>query len=139
MIAIAALMLNPPLVPGILDLTGFLRPFTATMLIGFGLAGGWPALALSSRTAVFLGKASYSVYILHIPLLWSYKRWAIYWFPGLSGFWMAMIYIGAMVAISALVYQFLEEPANQYLRAPRAKSAPRASAYQSPACADLAT
>jgi peptidoglycan/LPS O-acetylase OafA/YrhL len=116
MAAIVALMLNAPMIPSVLDLNGFLRPFTALTLIGLALSGGWVAELCSSRAAVFLGKASYSVYILHIPLLWSYKRWAPYWFPVLSGAWLAAIYIGGVVAISALVYQFFEEPANRYLR-----------------------
>jgi peptidoglycan/LPS O-acetylase OafA/YrhL len=119
MAAVAALMLNPLMIPGMLDLNGFLRPFTALTLVGLALNGGWLARGLSSHAAVFLGKASYAVYILHIPLLWSYKRWAPYWFPGLSGAWMAAIYVCGVVAVSAVVYRFFEEPANQYLRAVR--------------------
>jgi peptidoglycan/LPS O-acetylase OafA/YrhL len=114
--AIAALMLHPFYIPAVLDLNGFLRPFTALTLIGFALAGGYPARILSTRVPVFLGKASYAVYILHIPLLWSYKRWAPYWFPGLSGTAMACIYIAGVVVVSAIVYRLLEEPANRYLR-----------------------
>jgi len=117
MAAVGALMLNPLMIPGVLDLNGFLRPFTALTLVGLALSGGWLAQGLSTRAAVYLGKASYAVYILHIPLLWSYKRWAIYWFPGMSGAWMAAIYVCGVVAISAVVYRFFEEPANQYLRA----------------------
>jgi peptidoglycan/LPS O-acetylase OafA/YrhL len=117
MAAVVWLMLNPLLIPGVLDLNGFLRPFTAMTLIGLALSGGWLARVLSAEWTVFLGKASYAVYILHIPLLWSYKRWAPYWFPGLSGVWMSLIYVCAVVAISAVVYRFFEEPANQYLRA----------------------
>lgn len=116
MAAVAALMLNPPMIPAVLDLNGFLRPFTALTLVGLALSGGWLANALEARVPVFLGKASYAVYILHIPLLWSYKRWAIYWFPGMSGSWMAAIYVCGVVAVSAIVYHFFEEPANQYLR-----------------------
>jgi peptidoglycan/LPS O-acetylase OafA/YrhL len=117
MLGVVALMLHPLAIPAVLDLNGFLRPFTSLALIGLALTGGWPAQLLSARSAVYLGKASYAVYILHIPLLWSYKRWAIYWFPGMSGALMALIYIVGVVAVSAVVYRFFEEPANQYLRA----------------------
>jgi peptidoglycan/LPS O-acetylase OafA/YrhL len=123
MAGVVALMLNPLMIPGVLDLNGFLRPFTALTLVGLALSGGWVADGLSLRPAVFLGKASYGVYILHIPLLWSYKRWAPYWFPGLSSAWMAAIYVCGVVLVSAVVYRFFEEPANQYLRA--AKGPPR--------------
>jgi peptidoglycan/LPS O-acetylase OafA/YrhL len=119
MAAVVALMLNPLMIPAVLDLNGFLRPFTALTLVGLALSGGWLAQGLASRVSVFLGKASYAVYILHIPLLWSYKRWAIYWFPGMSGAWMAAIYVCGVVAVSAVVYRFFEEPANQYLRTAR--------------------
>ncbi len=123
-----ALMLHPLLIPGVLDLNGFLRPFTALTLVGLALNGGWAARIFSSGWAVYLGKASYALYILHIPLLWSYKRWAPYWFPGLPGAGMAAIYICGAVAVSALVYRYFEEPANQYLRklpeAPRTRREP---------------
>jgi peptidoglycan/LPS O-acetylase OafA/YrhL len=115
-LGIAALMLNPLLIPGVLDMNGILRPFTALTLVGLALAGGWAARLLSAPWTVYLGKSSYAVYILHIPMLWSYKRWAPYWFPGMSGFWMAVIYIGGVLLVSAVVYRFLEEPANLYLR-----------------------
>jgi hypothetical protein len=141
MASVTVLMLNPPLIPGILDLNGFLRPFTAMTLVGVALAGGWPGRLLSSPAAVYLGKSSYSVYILHIPLLWSYKRWAPYWFPGLNATAMALIYILGVVLISALVYRFLEEPANWYLRAsvngPRPKPRPAPEASGTPAERDL--
>lgn len=116
MAGVAALMLNPQRIPGVLDMNGFLRPFTALTLIGLALAGGWVARLLSAPWPVFLGKSSYAVYILHIPLLWSYKRWAPYWFPGISGFGMALIYVCGVLVVSALVYRFCEEPANLYLR-----------------------
>ena len=48
------------------------------------------------------------MYILHVPILWWYRRW--------SHSFSAPIYIAAVIAISALVFGFLEEPANRYLR-----------------------
>jgi peptidoglycan/LPS O-acetylase OafA/YrhL len=114
---VVALMLHPLLIPAVLDMNGFLRPFTALTLVGLALNGGWLAQGLSTRLAVFLGKTSYAVYILHIPLLWSYKRWAPYWFPGMPGAGMAAIYVCGVVLVSAVVYRLFEEPANQYLRA----------------------
>jgi peptidoglycan/LPS O-acetylase OafA/YrhL len=115
-LGVASLMIHPFVVPAVLDLNGALRPFTAMTLIGFALAGGLPARVLSSRLSVYLGKASYGIYILHIPLLWSFKRWAPYWFPGMSEACMACVYLTGVVLVSAAVFRFIEEPANQYLR-----------------------
>jgi peptidoglycan/LPS O-acetylase OafA/YrhL len=74
------------------------------MLIGLA-SGGLPVL--SSRLAVYLGKASYAMYILHVPILWWYLRW-----HGAS----PTLYIALVIAVSALVYAVFEEPANRWLR-----------------------
>jgi peptidoglycan/LPS O-acetylase OafA/YrhL len=57
---------------------------------------------------VYLGKSSYAMYILHVPILWWYHRWSRDFSPSL--------YIVIVIAISALVYGLFEEPANRYLR-----------------------
>jgi peptidoglycan/LPS O-acetylase OafA/YrhL len=104
----AALIAYPAVLPGPVDLNSALRPLNALLLVGFALGGGAAARVLSTRAAVFLGKSSYAMYILHVPLLWWYSRWT----RQFSG----TIYIGGVIAASALVYRFLEEPANRYLR-----------------------
>ena len=53
------------------------RPMNGLLILGLALGGGMTARALSASIVVFLGQASYSLYILHIPLLWWYKPW---WF-----------------------------------------------------------
>lgn len=104
----AALIAFPRILPGAIDLNSALRPLNAVLLVGFGLGGGLPARALSSDLAVFLGKASYAMYILHVPILWWYLRW--------SHQASALVYMLAVIAISALVYRYIEEPANRFLR-----------------------
>lgn len=103
-----ALIAWPWLLPKAIDLNTALRPLNALMLIGFALGGGVAARALSTRAAVYLGKSSYAMYILHVPLLWWYLRWT----RAIS----ASVYIGMVIAVSAAVYRFVEEPANRYLR-----------------------
>lgn len=110
--AAATLIVFPQVLPGGVDLNSALRPLNAALLIGLAMGGGAAARALSSRAAVYLGKSSYAMYILHVPLLWWYLRWARTGTP-----YGAAVYIAIVIAISALVYRFLEEPANRYLRA----------------------
>jgi peptidoglycan/LPS O-acetylase OafA/YrhL len=104
----AALIAWPKLLPSGIDLNSALRPLNAAMLIGFALGGGIAARALSTRVAVYLGKSSYAMYILHVPLLWWYLRWS----RSVSG----GVFIAVVIAVSAGVYRFIEEPANRYLR-----------------------
>jgi peptidoglycan/LPS O-acetylase OafA/YrhL len=94
------------------DLNTALRPLNALLLVGFALGGGPAARALSSRLAVYLGKSSYAMYILHVPILWWLPRWGLPWSGELCG----AVYVTAVIAISACVYYFLEEPANRFLR-----------------------
>ena len=104
----ATLIAYPRLLPGAVDLNSALRPLNALLLIGFGLGGGWIARALSTRVLVYLGKSSYAMYILHIPLLWWAVGWRMRFAPE--------IYVAMVIALSALVYRWIEEPANRYLR-----------------------
>jgi peptidoglycan/LPS O-acetylase OafA/YrhL len=110
----AALVAWPSLLPAGLDLNTALRPLNALLLVGFALGGGIAARALSSPAVVYLGKSSYAMYILHVPLLW----WCLRWPHGIS----APVYLSAVIVISALVYRFLEEPANRWVRS-RARAA----------------
>jgi peptidoglycan/LPS O-acetylase OafA/YrhL len=48
------------------------------------------------------------MYILHVPMLWWYLRW--------TRDASASIFLAAVIAVSALVYRFVEEPANRWLR-----------------------
>lgn len=104
----AALIAQPGWLPTGIDLNTALRPLNAALLIGLALGGGAAARALGSGLAVYLGKASYAMYILHVPMLWWYLRWT----PKASG----SVFLAAVIAVSALVYRFVEEPANRWLR-----------------------
>jgi peptidoglycan/LPS O-acetylase OafA/YrhL len=106
--AAAVLLAWPQVLPRPIDLNSALRPLNAALLVGLGLGGGLAARALSSRLIVYLGKSSYAIYLLHIPIMWWYCRWS-------KGF-SAPLYIALVIGISVLVYRFIEEPANRYLR-----------------------
>ena len=89
----------------------------AALLVGLAIGGGVPARALSTRAALLLGKASYAMYILHIPLLWWFKRTWFYTSGKISHQVAAVLYIGAVVLVSGAVWRSVEEPANRRIRA----------------------
>jgi peptidoglycan/LPS O-acetylase OafA/YrhL len=105
--ASAALIARPSLLPPGVDLNSALRPLNAALLIGLALGGGMLARVLSNRVIVYLGKSSYAMYILHVPILWWYLRW-----HGAS----SAVYIALVIGVSAVVYGVFEEPANRWLR-----------------------
>jgi len=85
-----------------LDLNTSLRPINIAILVGLAIGGGLPAKLLSTRVLKYLGQASYSMYILHVPLLWWYARYV-----GKG----PMLYLAGVILISAAAYQWFEEPA----------------------------
>ena len=112
----AALIAWPGVLGGRMEVNTPLRPLNALLLIGLALGGGWPARALSMRISVFLGHASYAMYILHVPLLWWFARLAPRFPVRLAGTTAGFAFVALVVASSSLVYRFFEEPANRWLR-----------------------
>jgi peptidoglycan/LPS O-acetylase OafA/YrhL len=107
-LAAAGMIAYPEILPNLVDLNSALRPANGLMLIGLALGGGWLAQALATPLIVYLGKSSYAMYILHVPILWWCLRRSLD-FPPLA-------YIAIVIAISAAVYGGFEEPANRKLR-----------------------
>jgi peptidoglycan/LPS O-acetylase OafA/YrhL len=87
-----------------IDLNSVLRPLNAVLLVGLALG----CRALSGRVLVYLGKSSYAMYILHVPIMWWYLRESHSFSP--------VLYVAIVIAVSAAVYFVLEEPANRLLR-----------------------
>jgi peptidoglycan/LPS O-acetylase OafA/YrhL len=115
--AAGAFMIVYPQIGGSsMNLNRALRPVHALLIVGLALGGGLPARMLSTRFATYLGKASYCMYILHIPLLWWYKRTWLHESGYLSQGVSALVYLVGVVAISALVSRIVEEPANRRIR-----------------------
>lgn len=107
----------PELLGSMTYVNAALRPLNALLLLGLALGGGVAADFLSLRWAVFSGKISYAFYILHIPLLWWFRRLG----PSLAGegprVALAIAYLVIVIALSAIVFRWVEEPANKFLRA----------------------
>lgn len=112
----AGLIARPGLLPAAIELNTPLRPFNALLLIGLAVGGGLPARTLASRLGVYLGKASYAMYILHVPLLWWYGRWASRLPLRLGKTALAAGFVAAVITVSTAVFRYIEEPANRGLR-----------------------
>jgi peptidoglycan/LPS O-acetylase OafA/YrhL len=78
--------------------------------------GGWLARVLAARVTVYLGQASYAMYILHIPLLWWYSRLEPRWLGPLPSAASGLLYAAVVIAVSATVFRFFEDPANRLIR-----------------------
>ena len=101
------------------DLGSAVRPFCALLILGLAFGGGWLERFLSTRLAVHFGHASYAVYILHIPIMWWYKRMFGSLFGVVPGGWMALAYLMVVLATSSAVFLYFEEPVNQWFRGKR--------------------
>ena len=96
---------------------GLLMPVYLCIILGFALSGGLVARWLSTPAAVFLGNASYSMYILHVPIYgWLSILWRRLLLQETSGpVWQA-VYISSVVATCALAFKFVEEPMHYWLK-----------------------
>jgi peptidoglycan/LPS O-acetylase OafA/YrhL len=113
----AAFIVYPHVLDGTLaNLNTVLRPLNVALVIGMAFGGGAIARALSTKTAEYLGKASYSMYILHIPLLWWFSRYTTFRYGSTPPTWIGVLYIALVIAVSIAAFEYVETPANQRIR-----------------------
>ena len=113
----AAFIVNPHVLDGtLMNLNTVLRPLNVVLLIGLALGGGFPGRALASDAAGYLGKASYSMYILHIPLLWWFSRYTFYRFGTAPPAWAGVLFIAIVIGASIAAFEFIETRSNQWIR-----------------------
>ncbi len=124
LLGVAATTLASRFVPYLMVHTALGGPAFAALVYGVALQPNW-ASWLNNRVLVLFGNASYSFYLLHSMTVWPFfhnsqtQALRNQGFAGI-GLWLAM-----MLAISSLVYRFIEEPARRKLRPhkPAAESA----------------
>jgi peptidoglycan/LPS O-acetylase OafA/YrhL len=111
---IYGLLMMGPVVPYAIMHDGLLMPFFACIVLG--LAGeNWLARGLGIRPLVFVGEASYCLYLLHFNL-WEIVHWSgILERTGLIRFdpWISYVFL-ILLALGAL--HFIEKPAQKVLR-----------------------
>jgi peptidoglycan/LPS O-acetylase OafA/YrhL len=98
------------------DLNTGLRPLNVAALLGLALGGGSMARLLSAARAEYLGKISYSMYILHVPVLWWYGHWAVHGPLHIAPTVAAAVYLLLVTALAALAFEAVEVPANRWIR-----------------------
>jgi peptidoglycan/LPS O-acetylase OafA/YrhL len=94
--------------------TSLLAPAFAAIIFGFALQPRWGAL-LNWKPLVFLGEASYSLYLLHSFFLgpFFFTQTGV---PRHRGVGWYFLYFVLALGISGLVYRFIEEPSRRKLR-----------------------
>ena len=92
----------------------------------------WLIQRLNNRFLTYLGEISYSLYLVHMPILFSFilYRKLVYvpdlletpmlgYFFTLSESWFGLLgFMASTFLLSALSYRYLENPARRYLNAP---------------------
>ncbi len=118
LLAGGAFIVYPRVLDGTLaDLNTVLRPLNVALLIGLACGGGWLARLLAGKVVDYLGQASYSMYILHIPLLWWYSRYTTYRWGSTPPAWIGFLFIAAVIVVSIVAFEFVETRANRRIRA----------------------
>ena len=89
------------------------RIVSALLVTGLACGSGWLVRVLSSPTVLAGGQASYAMYILHIPVLWYYRRFGFdtVGHPVVAG----IVYVVVVVVLSLIVARWYEAPANAAL------------------------
>jgi len=106
----------PRLVEAFCPLNTALRLLNVFILLGLALGGGRLARLFSGQLALLLGHASYALYILHVPLLWWYKRSTVYRLIAAWPLLAAAAFTLLAIVCSVLVFLLVEEPLNRWWR-----------------------
>jgi peptidoglycan/LPS O-acetylase OafA/YrhL len=117
LVAGPAFIINPHVLDGtMMNLNTVLRPLNVALLIGLAMGGGFVVRLLSTGAAGYMGKVSYSMYILHIPLLWWFSRYTFFRYGATPPPWTGFLFMAAVIGVSIAAFEFVEAPANRWIR-----------------------
>jgi peptidoglycan/LPS O-acetylase OafA/YrhL len=97
---------------------GVLLPVYLTLIFGLALGGGVSARLLAVPPLVFLGNASYAMYILHFPIGEGLLIWGklFHYSVAFENWRWVLVFVTLVVAGSSAFYWFAEELLHQRLR-----------------------
>ena len=86
------------------------------VILAVAESSGFFGRLVGSKTAVYWGRVSYSLYMTHNVTLWLLKA-VLPVHPGGVGMLLFLVYIASISVVAALTYHFVEEPARKWMRA----------------------
>lgn len=96
---------------------GLLLPLHALIILGFALGGGMTARFLALRPLVFLGNASYSMYIFHAVIAeWIADLAKRLFSVQLAGLSVTIVYLMVVIGLSSIIFKGFEEPVHRGLK-----------------------
>lgn len=113
-LSIICISLFKPVDPGYLLLT----PLFAVLILALAVTPKRRASVLSNGTLLILGEASFSLYLIHVPLMNLYSVFS----PPVWAGWLLM---AATVAMSVFVLKRFESPARRFVKQALTPSVPR--------------
>jgi peptidoglycan/LPS O-acetylase OafA/YrhL len=112
------ILANADRIPYPLVHNGLLLPAYSAVVLGLALEGGFLARVLSAPVVVFLGNASYSMYILHAPIAaWMGIGFARVLNIPADGWVWCFSYLIGVIALSCAFFRVAEDPAHRWLKA----------------------
>ena len=108
---------NADVIPLPLVHNGLLLPAYSALIFGLALGGGVMARLLALSPLVFLGNASYAMYILHFPIAeWLVLSGKFFHYAVFDNLGWTILFTFLVIGGSGIFYRFVEEPLHQKLR-----------------------
>lgn len=108
----------------------FLAPVAILFVLTFAIGGGYVSKLMTTRPALYIGKISYSIYMVHVLISIFFGVFAERIMPGLAGpDWNATMmggnlllipYLAVVIIVSHFTYHYVERPGQRAIMAWRA-------------------